>query len=268
LEHEDICSIVRELGYEGLEIAPFTLAARITEVSKERRRELKAIAEERGLRIIGLHWLLAKTEGFHLNSPDETVRSRTAEYLGELARCCRDLGGDLLVFGSPAQRLKPAGAAGQQAAKWAVDTFRRATPAIADSGVRLCLEPLPPKETDFINTIDEALDLLREISHPSFMLHLDVKAMGSESAPTPELVRRHAGQATHFHANDATGKGPGAGPTDFIPIFQALKDGGYAGWISVEVFDYTPDPITIARQSISYMKLCEAAADSQRQAQK
>src|SRR5439155_12213485 len=134
-DHQRVCRLVADLGYGGLEIAPFTLAPRITDVSLERRQTLRREAEECGLRIIGLHWLLAKTEGLHLTSPDEAVRRRTAEYLVELARCCRDLGGELMVFGSPAQRRIPAGANKEQAADYAVDTFRRAAAGFADAGV-------------------------------------------------------------------------------------------------------------------------------------
>jgi sugar phosphate isomerase/epimerase len=257
-DHARVCRTAAELGYQGLEIAPFTLAPRITDVSAEQRRTLRRQAEEAGLHVIGLHWLLAKTEGFHLTSPDAEVRQRTADYLGELARCSRDLGGDMMVFGSPAQRRIPAGATTEQAAEWAADTFRRAAPRFAESGVQLCLEPLSPPEADFINTIDEALDLLARIDHPNFTLHLDVKAMSTESRPTPDLVRRHGGRAGHFHANDANRRGPGFGNSDFVPIFRALKESGYGGWVSVEVFDYTPDPLTIARQSIEYMRRCEA----------
>src|SRR4051794_41421080 len=117
-----------------------------------RRAELKRQAEECGVQIVGLHWLLAKTEGLQLTSADEGVRCRTADYLIELARCCRDVGGELMVFGSPAQRRIPAGATRAQAAEYAADTFRRALPAIADHGVKLCLEPLSPPEADFLNT--------------------------------------------------------------------------------------------------------------------
>jgi sugar phosphate isomerase/epimerase len=173
------------------------------------------------------------------------------------------LGGDLMVFGSPAQRRIPAGASREQAADWAADTFRRAAPALADTGVHLCLEPLSPTEADFINTIAEAQDLLARIDRPNFTLHLDVKAMSTEALPTPELIRLHGSQAGHFHANDANRRGPGFGPTDFRPIFQALTASGYKGWVSVEVFDYTPDPETIARDSIRYMRECEAVVGGQ-----
>jgi sugar phosphate isomerase/epimerase len=139
-----------------------------------------------------------------------------------------------------------------------VDTFRRAAPGIADCGVRLCLEPLSPPEADFLNTCAEAERLLARLDHPSFALHLDVKAMSTDEAPAPDLIRRHGDRAGHFHANDANCRGPGFGATDFVPVFQALKDSGYVGWVSVEVFDYSPDPETIARESIRYMRACEA----------
>jgi sugar phosphate isomerase/epimerase len=259
-DHARVCRFIAELGYTGLEVAPYTLARRITDVTPEHRRELRRQAEASGVQIIGLHWLLAKTEGFHLTADDKATRQRTAEYLVELARCCRDLGGSLMVFGSPAQRTVPPGSSREQALDAAADTFRRALPAVADCGVSICLEPLTPAETDFINSCAEAVELIERINHPHFTLHLDVKAMSSEPTPVPDLIRRYGPRAGHFHANDPNRRGPGFGAVDFVPIFQALKDVNYRGWVSVEVFDYTPDPETIARESIRYMKDCAAKA--------
>src|SRR5581483_6409475 len=172
-EHARICRFVAGLGYTGLELAPFTLAPRITDVPSERRRRLRAEADEHGLTLLGLHWLLAKTEGLMLTSPDAGVRQRTADYLVELARCCRDLGGNILVFGSPAQRRIPAGATRRQAEDYALDTFRRAAPGLAEAGVKLCLEPLAAPEADFLNTCEEAVALLAQLDHPNFALHQD-----------------------------------------------------------------------------------------------
>jgi sugar phosphate isomerase/epimerase len=257
-DHQRVCRRIAELGYRGLEIAPFTLAGRISDVPAERRRELKAQAAENGIDLIGLHWLLAKTTGLQLTSPESSVRQATADYLAALARACADLGGDILVLGSPAQRRIPAGATREQAADHAVDTLRRAAPAIGDCGVKLCLEPLSPPEADFINTAQEGAELIARIDHPAFWLHLDVKAMSTEDRPTTEVMRRFSKQMHHFHANDPNRRGPGFGATDFVPIFQALADVNYQGWVSVEVFDYSPDPDTIARESIRYMRECEA----------
>jgi sugar phosphate isomerase/epimerase len=245
------------MGYTGLELAPFTLAPRITEVSAHRRKELRQQADDAGVRILGLHWLLAKTEGLQVTAPDTATRETTAAYLSELARCCRDLGGDIMVFGSPQQRKIPPGHTREQAIECTVDTFRRAAGAFSNYGVTLCLEPLAPSETEFINTCAEACEILERIAHPSFALHQDVKAMSSESLPVADLIRRYAKWTRHFHANDANLRGPGFGAVDFKPIFQALGDVNYDGWISVEVFDYSPDPETIARESLRYMRECE-----------
>jgi len=259
-DHERVCRYVAGLGYTGLEVAPFTLAPRITGVPPARRQELRRQAEDNGLKILGLHWLLAKTEGLHLTAPDEAVRKRTADYLVELGRCTRDLGGDLMVFGSPAQRRVPAGHSRAQAAELAADTFGRALPAIAECGVRICLEPLAPPEADFLNTCAEAVALIDRVNHPNFVLHLDVRAMSADEAPIPELIRRHTKVTGHFHANDPNKRGPGFGAVDFVPIFRTLAETAYKGWVSVEVFDYSPDPETIARESLRYMRECELKA--------
>jgi sugar phosphate isomerase/epimerase len=263
-DHARVCKTAAEIGYTGLEIAPFTLAPRITDVSAEQRKQIRREAEQAGLQIIGLHWLLAKTEGFHLNSADPAVRQRTAEYLKELARCCRDLGGDLMVLGSPAQRRVPAGATKEQATEWALDTFRQVAPALEQHQVSLLLEPLSPPDADFMNTAEECSAILDRLQHPNFAIHLDVKAMTTEPMPRPEVIRRFAARTRHFHANDANLRGPGFGDVDFVPIFEALLVSKYTGWVSVEVFDYKPDPVTIARESLRYMRETLAAAEAKR----
>lgn len=256
-EHARVCGRAAELGYTGLEVAPFTLAPLITDVSAARRAELRQQAEAAGVRIIGLHWLLAKTEGFHLTSADPAVRKRTGEYLADLARATADLGGDLLVLGSPVQRKLPAGVTKAAGADLAADTLSHCLPSLDEAGVTVCLEPLTPAETDFLNTAAEAVELMRRLAHPRVRLHLDVKAMSAEPEPTPAVIRANAADLHHFHANDPNLRGPGFGDTDFRPIFAALRDVNYDGWVSVEVFDYSPDPDTIARESIRYMRACE-----------
>jgi sugar phosphate isomerase/epimerase len=258
-DHTRVCNRVAELGYTGLEVAPFTLAPRITDVSPARRAELRRIAEAAGLRIIGLHWLLAKTEGFYLTSPDPAIQQRTGQYLAELARAAADLGGDILVLGSPLQRNLLPGVTRSQADDYAMQSLSHCLRALEESNVSLCLEPLGPEETNYLNTAAEAAALIRRLGHPFVRLHLDVKAMAAEAAPTPDVIRANKEFLRHFHANDPNRRGPGFGDVQFKPIFQALHDVGYDGWVSVEVFDYSPDPETIARESLRYMRECEAA---------
>lgn len=250
------CQFIAQTGYTGIEVAPFTLAKRITDVSADQRRELRKMAEDHGLAIIGLHWLLAKTEGLHLTTADAAVRTATAVYIAELGKACADMGGTVLVFGSPGQRNLEAGTSREQALDRAAEVFRQAVPVFADRGVKLCMEPLTPKETNFINSCDEAAELIGRVDHPAFMLHQDVKAMLGEPRPQPlpELIQKYARLTGHFHVNDSNLLGPGMGPTDYTPILKALVDSGYPGWVSVEVFDYSRGAEKIARDSLHYMQ--------------
>jgi sugar phosphate isomerase/epimerase len=249
------CETVRRLGYDGLELAPFTLAPRITDLSAGKRKEIRATIEDSGLATIGLHWLLAKTEGLYLTSPDEAVRKRTADYLRALAEATHDMGGTLMVFGSPKQRDLMPGVSYEQACDYAAEVFRAITPTLASAGVDLCLEPLAPNDTNFLNTIEQANALLARINHPRVKLHLDVKAQSFDPGGTvPELIARNGARAGHFHAQDVNLKGPGMGSTDFRPILKALAGSGYKGWVSVEVFDYSAGALETAKQSIECLR--------------
>jgi sugar phosphate isomerase/epimerase len=248
------CQFIAATGYTGIELAPFTQAPRITDVSAQRRRELRMQAEEYGLTICGLHWLLAKTEGLHLTTNDRAVRQATTKYLIELGQACADFGGTFMVFGSPAQRSLQPNVSREQAYENAAEVFRAALPAFADRGVNIAMEPLTPRETDFVNTCAEAVELIERVSQPNFVLHQDVKAMLSEPTPIPDLIAKYAKITGHFHVNDDNLLGPGMGRTDYRPIVKALLDTGYSGWVSVEVFDYKPGAEVIARESIDYMR--------------
>lgn len=248
------CRFVAECGYAGIEIAPYTLAAHPRDLDPAQRRQLRSAAGNAGLEVVGLHWLLARTEGLHLTSDDQAVRDRTAAYLGDLADLCADLGGRILVFGSPPQRNVREGMSREAAFDAAVDVFQKCMPRLADRNVTLCLEPLTPKETNFINTCAEAAELIAAVDHPRMALHQDVKAMLSEERTIPELIDEYKHLTRHFHVNDSNLLGPGMGETDFTPILKALIDARYDGWVSVEVFDYSPGCENIATESINYMR--------------
>ena len=257
-----VCRTVKALGYDGLELAPFTLAPTITDLSPERRRELRTMIRDAGLATIGLHWLLAKTEGLYLTHPDPSVRRRTADYLKALGEATRDLGGNVMVLGSPRQRDLLPGVDHATACDYAAEVLGEALPTIGAAGVELCLEPLAPTETDFLNTIAQANDLIARIGHPALRLHLDVKAQSSDpGGSVPDLFARFAPTAGHVHVQDPNGRGPGMGATDFGPILWALVQSGYDRWVSVEVFDYAPGADETARKSLECLRRAMAPAN-------
>lgn len=251
---EKQCRFIADTGYTGVEVAPFALAESPSQFSSEKRNRYRSIAADHGLEIIGLHWLLAKTEGLHLTTSDANVREKTADYFVELADLCADLGGHLMVLGSPQQRNLEANVDKQRATEHAIEIFRKILPHLEDRGVTLLMEPLTTRETDFCNTCAEAAGMIAEVDHPRFRLHQDVKAMLSEATDVPQLIHEYADITEHFHANDSNLLGPGMGETDYEPIFAALRDVGYDGWVSVEVFDYSPGAELIAQKSLQNMQ--------------
>lgn len=241
-------------GYTGWELAPFTLGEHPTQLSTLQRSELAKTITSAGVEVIGLHWLLAKTEGFHLTTDDTAVRNRTAEYLQDLARLCRDVGGSLMVLGSPQQRNFPESMTHTQADANALQVIEQLLPTLEETQVTLALEPLGPGEGNYWNEASQAVAVLEKVASPWVQLHLDVKAMSTEPAPVADVIRANAAHMVHFHANDPNLLGPGMGDVDFVPIFQALGDVAYEGWVSVEVFDYSPGPETIVRESMQNMR--------------
>ena len=251
---DDTLAAAARFGFDGLEIAPFTLAPAVTDISAADRERMREAAARHGIEIAGLHWVLVKPEGLHVNHPDAAVRQRTARYFCDLVGFCADLGGTRMVVGSPKQRNVQPGVPPDQARRWALDTFRPAVAQAEARRVTICFEPLSPAETNFINTAAQAIEFVSELPSPRFQIILDVKAMCSESKPIPQIIRESWPHFAHFHANDRNFKGPGFGDVDFVPIAAALKEVGYDGFVSVEVFKFDEGPEAIATRSLEYLK--------------
>ena len=246
----------KELGYEAIEFAPFTIDKNVYNITAEQRETVRDQVLDAGLEVTGLHWLLAFTEGYYLTSPEADVRKKTTAYLEELARLCRDLTGSIMVLGSPFQRNLLPGVTLPEAMGYAADVIKGTVDTLAETGITLALEPLSPQEGDFLLTADEGAELCAMVDSPNVRLHLDVKAMCSEATPIPDIIRKHKDLLHYFHANDANMRGPGMGDVDFMPILGALQEVGYDGWVSVEVFDYDPGVETLASDSIRYLQEC------------
>lgn len=252
-----------ELGYHAVELAPFTLADSVEAISTDERQAIRRLAQEHGMQIAGLHWLLVKPQGLHLTTPDREVRQRTAQYLIALAHFCADVGGKVLVLGSPKQRSVPTGSTFEEAWERALETLRPAVKAAEERGVTWCIEPLAPAETDFLNRAEDAIRFVKALDSPSARIILDVKAMSSEGKPVPQIIHDSAGWFEHFHANDPNLQGPGMGTVDFMPILRALKEVGYEGYVSVEVFDYSAGAERIAQESLRNLRHALAESTSE-----
>jgi len=251
---EDVFTFAAKIGYDGVEIAPFTLAETVTQIPPARRQAIRAAAARQQIEITGIHWVLVKPEGLYINHTDPEIRARTAKYFCDLVDFCADLGGKVMVVGSPKQRNVLPDLPLEQATEWAAETFRHSVKRAEDRGITICFEPLGSAETNFINTAADAIRFIERVPSPNFKIILDVKAMCSESKPIPQIIRESWPNFAYFHANDKNLKGPGFGEVDFKPIAAALKEVGYNAYVSVEVFNFEEGPEVISTRSLQYLK--------------
>lgn len=257
LPFERQCALAAALGYQGLEVAPFTLAADPLAITDAQARAFARIAADHGLAITGLHWLLVAPAGLSIVSSDAAVRERTAAAMVRLVELCAAMGGRYLVHGSPKQRSVPPGDTRDAARERALACFAHAAQAAERCGVTYCVEPLAPAETDFINTVAEGVAIVDAVGSPAFRTMLDCSAAGqAEAEGVDALIRRWwpTGKLAHVQLNDPNRRGPGQGAMRFGPILAALREVGYGGVLAVEPFDYVPDGPGCAARAIGYLR--------------
>ena len=250
------CDFAAALGYDGLELAPFTLGREPHLLGERERAALRRAAADAGVEIVSLHWLLVTPEGLSITTPDDATRARTVEVMRRLVDLCASLGGRVLVHGSPQQRALSADDPEGDAAR-GLECFAAAAEAAEQAGVIYCLEPLSPEETNFINTVEEAAALVRSIGSPALKTMVDCRAAASsETFTIPELLERWlpTGLIGHVHLNDANKGAPGQGETAFAPILATLARHGYDGALGVEPFVYRPDGPTVAARAVGYLR--------------
>jgi D-psicose/D-tagatose/L-ribulose 3-epimerase len=261
LPFEQQCKLAAALGYDGLEVAPFTLAADPMDLSDAQAAEFTRIAAGHGLAIFGLHWLLVAPAGLSIVSEDEAVRQRTLMVMSRMVELCAIMGGNYLVHGSPKQRSVPAGMARDRAMALATECFARMGDEASQTGVVYCIEPLSRRETDLINTVAEAAAIVDQVASPGLKTMIDCSAAGQAEAQSIDALMAQwmpSGHIAHVQVNDPNRRGPGQGAMQFAPVLRTLMHmqalGHYNGVVAVEPFDYVPDGLGCAARAIGYLK--------------
>jgi D-psicose/D-tagatose/L-ribulose 3-epimerase len=254
-DFRDACKTMRKAGYTGIEIAPFTLAEDPATVSPAKRAEYKQIIADEGLAFVGLHWLMASPKGLHVTTPDTAVRDRSWFHVRNLIGLCADLGPNgVMVFGSPHQRTSTGGLTRQQATRNYVEGLVSVAPHAADRGVTILIEALPIGQSDVVQTLEEAVALVKEINSPAVRTMFDTHNAIDEIEPHAVLLDRYYDFIRHVHVNELDGRHCGQADYDFAPILEVLKRRHYAGWVSLEAFDFAPGGEAIANQSIRHLE--------------
>jgi sugar phosphate isomerase/epimerase len=215
------------------------------------------MAADAGIAITGLHWLMNVPAGLSLTSPDPAIARRTRDHMLAMVELCADLGGSVLIHGSPDQRPLAHAPDRASAEEVALEHLRAAGEAAHQAGLTYCLEPLAPVLTDFVNTVEEALALVERAQTPGLVTMLDTSAAwGGEAEPPAAVLEKHlpGGKIGHIHFNESNRRGPGQGEHSFLPIVETLAAHGYDGLIGIEPFEYVPDGPTAAALACGYVR--------------
>jgi len=250
----DACKSIRKAGYEGIEIAPFTLAEDPPALTPDARRECRDVIASEGLRFVGLHWLMVSPKGLHVTTPDATLRERSWRHITGLIDLCADLGGGVMVFGSPAQRSTTGGSTREEATRRYVEGLAGVAPHALERGVTILVEALPKAQSDVVQTLAEAAGIVKEIGSPAIQTMFDTHNAVDEVEPHAQLVDKYFDVIRHVHVNEMDGGYCGTGDYDFRPVLDMLRRHDYKGWVSLEAFDFKPGAERIANDSLRYLE--------------
>jgi sugar phosphate isomerase/epimerase len=261
----DVCRIVRQLGYDGFEIAPFTLAEDPASLSPELRSEIRKTIAGEGLEFAGLHWLLAAPPGLQVSTNDAALRTHSWDYVKRLIDLCADLATPgararpVVVFGSPKQRSSAAGSSSAEAVQLFRDGMSSVAPHAEMRQVTLLVEALSPAQTDVITSLAEAVSVVEQIASPAVETMFDVHNAVNETEPHSVLLDRYFRHIKHVHVNEMDGREPGMGAYDFLNLLRKLSEMNYAGWVSLEAFDFSRNPREIAARAMETLKAAQSA---------
>jgi len=251
----DACRAIRKAGYDGIEIAPFTLAEKPSDISAAQRAEYRDVITSEGLIFVGLHWLMVSPKGLHVTAPDAELRRRSWDHIRQLVDLCADLGPNgVMVFGSPKQRSTTGGMTREQATRNFVEGLASVAPHAEQRGVKILVEALPAGQADVILTLAEASSIVDEISNRAVQTMFDVHNAIDEAEPHAALVDKYFDRIRHVHVNELDGRHCGAGDYDFKPVLEMLRRRNYAGWVSLEAFDFTPGAERLANESLRHLE--------------
>jgi sugar phosphate isomerase/epimerase len=250
----EVCKTLRSIGYQGIEISPFTLAPDPVDISASQRREYADIMRSEGLTFVGLHWLMVSPKGLHITTPDAALRARSWQHIRNLIDLCADLGPDgVMIFGSPLQRSTTGGLTTEEATRHYIEGLADVAPQAEVRGVTVLVEALPIAQSNVVTTLGEAAGIVRQIASPAIQTMFDTHNAVDETEPHTELVEKYFDVIKHVHVNEMDGRYPGTGNYNFSALLEKLRALDYKGWISLEVFDFKPSAQEIAQSSYSYL---------------
>jgi D-psicose/D-tagatose/L-ribulose 3-epimerase len=220
-------AMLRDAGYEGIEVPLFDPEPAKAKRTGERLREL-------GLVPLGV---TARSEDQSPISADPAVRRQAVEATKREIDACAALGASILCgpLAAPLGVFSGRGPTADERQRSA-ETLRAASEYAAERGVTLVVEYLNRFELYLVNCAADAASLVREVDHPNCRLMYDTFHAHIEEKDPRTALRACADVLVHVHASENDRGTPGSGQVDWDATFAGLDEIGYDGWVVVEAF--------------------------------
>ena len=251
---EAFFALAADAGFDAIEVIPGSLGTPIVDADPAMRVQILQVARAMGLEFVAMNSIFEHVPTFNLVTGDSDLRQRAAEELVAIVHLGLHMGVTSIVIGSPRQRRAPANASFDEATDLFIAELEPAATVAQELGITLCLEPLVPSLTNFMNDTAEGIAVARRMNHPAVKLVLDVKQIARETRSFASALEIALPWLAHVHVNDANMQAPGEGDTDFLAIIKSLKDVGYGGVISIEAFSFADDPKVVLTRSRKYLE--------------
>jgi sugar phosphate isomerase/epimerase len=231
-----------ELGFDAVEIFPESAAATNGD-------EVATLCASHGLRVAavgtGAGWVKHR---LRLTDADPAIRRRAIDFVAEIVALAARFGAPAII-GSMQGRAEE-GVSREQAMRWLVEALNELGPRAELHGTPLLYEFLNRYETNLCNTVAESLALLDRLETANVRLLCDLFHMNIEEPDLAAALRRAGARVGHVHFADSNRRAAGLGHTNFDPVIAALREIGYAGYLSAEVLAL-PDAATAAAQTMA-----------------
>ncbi len=235
---KDSIKKVADLGFDGAELAvrnPKDLKIDdIIKIIKENNLEVPAIGTGQAY----------GEEGLSFSNPDETIRKMAVERIKDQIIFASHFDAQViigLIRGIINENVDKT-----EAEEWTIDCLRKCTEFAKKYNIRLTLEPVNRYESNFINTLNEGIELIKRVGASNLGLLADTFHMNIEEVSIYDSIIQAKDYITHVHFADSNRWAPGCGHLDFVQIVQTLKKIGYQGYVSAEILPL-PDPDSCAR---------------------
>jgi len=244
----DVTQSIRHLaglGYQGVELA-------IRDPAQVHIDDLAEAARGSGVVVPAIGTGQAYLEeGLHLTAPDPAVRKRAVERLEAQLPVARRFGAFLIVglIHGPI----PLTGGRERALEWLLAGLARVARQAAAAGVRIVIEPINRYESNWLNTVDEVMDLIGRLGVDNVGVLPDTFHMNIEEQDIAAALGRAGPRLWHLHVADSNRRAPGAGHLDFRAVVATLSALEYRGAVSAEILQ-DPSFEAAAAQTIAVMR--------------